>query len=119
MEIVIKETGAVETLLLIDSKTGCDWFNDLVGNHDGFNDDPEYGFANEKDEDGLDTGRFVTSQENFEWWENIVSEMDDLEKRIVNLSEEFGYYKVKDVVMDAGAGNSDLEYYPSIFLLYH
>ena len=114
MEIVIKETGAVETLLLIDSKTGCDWFNDLVGNHDGFNDDPEYGFAKEKDEDGFDTGRFVTSQENFKWWENIVSEMDELEKRIVNLSEEFEYYKVKDVVMDASAGNSDLEYYPSI-----
>ena len=89
MEIVIKETGEVETLLLIDSKTGCDWFNDLVGNHDGFNDDPEYGFAKEKDEDGFDTGRFVTSQENFKWWENIVSEMDELEKRIVNLSEEF------------------------------
>lgn len=114
MEILIKETGAVETLLLIDSKTGCNWFNDLIGNHDGYNDDPEYGFAKEKDEDGLDTGRFVTSQENFEWWQNIVTEMNDLERRIVNLKQEFDYYLVEETVIEAGRGNTDLEYYPSI-----
>ena len=47
----------------------------MVGNHDGYSDDPEYGFAEETDEDGLETGRFVTSQENFDWRENIVSNM--------------------------------------------
>ena len=114
MEIVIKETGAVETLLLIDSKTGCDWFNDLVGNHDGYNDDPEYGFAEEKDEDGLDTGRFVTSQENFDWWENIVSQMDDLERRIENLRMEFGGSRVDWIVMESGSGYVDLENYTDV-----
>lgn len=114
MEIVIKETGAVETLLLIDSKTGCDWFNDLVGNHDGYNDDPEYGFAEEKDEDGLDTGRFVTSQENFDWWENIVSQMDDLERRIENLRMEFGGSRVDWIVMESGGGYVDLENYTDV-----
>jgi hypothetical protein len=114
MEIVIKETGAVETLLLIDSKTGCDWFNDLVGNHDGFGDDPEGKFVKETDEDGLDTGRFVTSQENFDWWEDIVTKMDELERRIINLRQEFDYYLVEETVIEAGRGNTDLEYYPSI-----
>lgn len=111
MEIVIKETGAVETLLLIDSKTGCDWFNDLVGNHDGYNDDPEYGFAVELDEDGLETGRFVTSQENFDWWKDVVSQMDDLERRIENLRMEFGSSRVDWFVIESGSGYSDLEYY--------
>ena len=114
MEIVIKETGAVETLLLIDSKTGCDWFNDLVGNHDGYNDDPEYGFAKEKDEDGLDTGRFVTSQENCDWWENIVSNMEDLERRVENLRMEFGGSRVDWIVMESGSGYVDLENYTDV-----
>lgn len=111
MEIVIKETGAVETLLLIDSKTGCDWFNDLVENHDGFGDDPDGKFVEETDEDGFDTGRFVTSQENFDWWENIVSQMDDLERRIENLRMEFGSSRVDWFVTESGSGHNDLEYY--------
>ena len=114
MEIVIKETGAVETLLLIDSKTGCDWFNDLARNHDGYSDDPEYGFAEETDEDGLETGRFVTSQENFDWWENIVSNMDDLERRIENLRMEFGGSRVDWIVMESGSGYVDLENYTDV-----
>ena len=66
----------------------------MARNHDGYSNDPEYGFAEETDEDGLKTGRFVTSQENFDWWENIVSNMDDLERRIENLRMEFGGSRV-------------------------
>ena len=112
MEIVIKETGEVEELLLIDSKTGCDWFDDLVGNHDGFNDNPEYGFAKEFDEDGYSTGRFVTSQENFYWWEDLVCKMAALEIRIDNLRNEFGSFEVETVLAEAGSGYGDLENYP-------
>ena len=111
MEIVIKETGEVETLSLIDSSTGCDWFNDLVGNHDGFNDNPEYGFAKEFDEDGYSTGRFVTSQENFYWWADIVCQIDNVDNRIDNLKDEFGVERVDEVVYQCNRGNTDLEYY--------
>jgi hypothetical protein len=111
MEIVIKETGAVETLLLIDSKTGCDWFNDLVGNHDGFGDDPECEFVKETDEDGLDTGRYITSKANFEWWEDIVCQIDNVNNRIDNLKNEFGVARVDEVVYQCNYGNTDLEYY--------
>lgn len=111
MEIVIKETGAVETLLLIDSKTGCDWFNDLVGNHDGFGDDPDGKFVKETDEDGLDTGRYITSKDNFYWWEDIVCQIDDVNNRIDNLKNEFGVERVDEVVYQCNYGNTDLEYY--------
>jgi hypothetical protein len=109
MEIVIKETGTVETLSLIDS--GCDWFNDLVGNHDGFNDDPECGFAEETDEYGLTTGRYITSKDNFEWWEDIVCQINDVNNRIDNLKDEFGVERVDEVVYQCNRGNTDLEYY--------
>ena len=111
MEIVIKETGAVETLLLIDSSTGCDGFNDLVGNHDGYNDDPEYGFAEENDEYGLTTGRYITSKDNFEWWEDIVCLIDDVNNRIDNLKDDFGVERVDEVVYQCNRGNTDLEHY--------
>ena len=86
----------------------------MVGNHDGYSDDPEYGFAEETDEDGLETGRFVTSQENFDWWENIVSNMDDLERRIENLRMEFGGSRVDWIVMESGSGYVDLENYTDV-----
>ena len=111
MEIVIKETGVVETLLLIDNSTGCDCFNDLVGNHDGFNDDPECGFAKEKDEDGFYTGRYITSKDNFEWWEDIVCQIDNVNNRIDNLKDEFEVARVDEVVYQCNYGNTDLEYY--------
>ena len=111
MEIVIKETGAIETLLLIDNSTGCDWLNDLVGNHDGFNDDPECGFAEETDEYGLTTGRYITSKDNFEWWEDIVCQIDDVNNRIDNLKDEFGVERVDEAVYQCNRGNTDLEYY--------
>lgn len=86
----------------------------MVGNHDRYSDDPEYGFAEETDEDGLETGRFVTSQENFDWWENIVSNMDDLERRIENLRMEFGGSRVDWIVMESGSGYVDLENYTDV-----
>lgn len=111
MEIVIKETGAVETLLLIDSSTGCDWFDDLVGNHDGFGDDSEFQFVKETDEDGLYTGRYITSEANFEWWEDIVCQINNVDNRIDNLKNEFGVERVDEVVYQCNYGNTDLEYY--------
>ena len=111
MKIIIKETGAVETLNLIDSQSGCNWIADLVGNHDGFGDDPEKGFVKEFDEDGYCTGRYITSQANFCWWKEVVSGLNDVNTRISNLKAIVGTDCVDEIVYAANYDNSDLEYY--------
>ena len=100
MNILILETGAIETLNVTDPKTGVDYIADFVGNADGIG-------ADENDVDGkfvkienlsedyragdydidfsqYDANDYVTSKGNFEWWSDVVSaeqEMQDLTQK--------------------------------------
>lgn len=118
MEIIIKETGLIEELSIIDSKTGFDWICDLIGNHDGFGEDIDCQFVRELDEDGCWTGRCITSQENFYWWDCVVTQIEEVEERIEKLKDEFGFERVESVVCEANYGNSDLEDYAAVLHQY-
>lgn len=64
MDVKIIETGETGHLSIIDTETGVNWINDLMGNHGEL---PE----TETDEDGWDTGFYLMSQEDFDWWADL------------------------------------------------
>ena len=100
MKLFIKETGAIETLAIIDPKTNCDYIFDFVGNTGAF--DREF---EETDEENAD---FAISQADYDWWAKVVAENQALEYRIADLAAEHGYGRVMDAVMSI---SSDLEDY--------
>lgn len=118
MEIIIKETGLIEELLIIDRKTGCDWIGDLIGSHDAFGEDVDGEFVKELNEDGRWTGRCITGQENFNWWVDVVTQIEDVHERIEKLEDEFGCERVMDVVCEANYDNSDLDGYAAVLHQY-
>ena len=100
MKLYIKETGKIETLSIIDPKTGCDYIFDFVGNTGAF--DREF---EKTDNENVD---FAISQADYDWWAKVVADNQALDYRIAELVAEHGYDRVMDAVMDS---SSDLEYY--------
>lgn len=100
MKLYIKETGKIETLSIIDPKTGCDYIFDFVGNTGAF--DREF---KKTDNENVD---FAISQADYNWWEKVVADNQALENRIAELAAEHGYGRVMDAVTST---NSDLEDY--------
>lgn len=110
MRIIIKETGEEKCLSLIDHQTGCDWVADFIGNtgaigYPGQNDasiniwfDPE-------------TEAFFADSENFTWWENVVSEMQEFENKKYDLAHKYGIDAVHDAIGDSML--CDIEYQAS------
>lgn len=99
MELYIKDTGAIETLAIIDPKTGCDYIFDFVGNTGAF--DREFEATDENAD-------FAISQADYDWWAKVVADNQALEYRIAELAAEHGYDHVMDVVTSI---SSDLEDY--------
>ena len=98
MKLYIKESGSIETLSIIDPKTGCDYIFDFVGNTG----------ALEREFEKTDKADFVVNQADYDWWAKVVADNQALEFRIAELVEECGY----DRVMTALQGVScDLEDY--------
>ena len=100
MKLYIKETGAIETLAIIDPKTGCDYIFDFVGNTGAF--DREFEATDNENAD------FAISQADYDWWVEVVADNQALEYRIAELAAEHGYDRVMDVVASI---SSDLEDY--------
>ena len=98
MKLYIKETGKIETLSIIDPKTGCDYIFDFVGNTGAF--DREFEKTDNENAD------FAISQADYDWWAKVVADNQALDYRIADLVAKHGYDRVMDAVMDA---SSDLE----------
>ena len=103
MKVIIKETGRRETLTLIDHKSGCDWVQDLIGNHDALGSQ----FCKNEEQDAWEV-----SQEDYDWRESVIAKMQALDNRIERISQMDTQKNVYEVV--AFAGCSDLEYYIDI-----
>ena len=99
MKLFIKETSAIETLSIIDPRTGCDYIFDFVGNTGAF--DHEFETTDENAD-------FAISQADYDWWTKVVADNQALEYRIAELASEHGYDRVMDVVTSI---SSDLEDY--------
>lgn len=97
MKIIIKETGATETLSIIDPVSGVDYIADFVGNTGAFIDGQF--FDNDNDE-------LSCTQDTFDWWSRVVDENQELNYRIQDLIKEHGQDAIYDAI--AGAGDVDL-----------
>ncbi|MDD5330220.1 MAG: hypothetical protein PHX38_09460 [Sulfuricella sp.] len=99
MKIIIKETSAVETLSIIDPKSGVDYIYDFIGNAGALIDGQ---FEWDEDRDA-----YVCDQETFDWWDTVVTANQSLEDRIHELVHERGFETVYAVIH--AAGSVDLE----------
>ncbi len=120
MRVKIVETGKIKTLAIIDPKSKCNWIKDLVGNSNGFGQNTEDKFV-QVDEGDHD---FVTSQENYDWWYELIINMNKADE-----AEEDTRKKIEEAYMDdeetlrekiekfdreiCDACDTDLEYQPS------
>ena len=95
MDIIIKETAAVETLSIIDPDSGIDYISDFVGNAGGF--------ADGQFEWDEELGAYVCAQDRFDWWDAVVAANQALEDRIHDLVQEHGAEKVYAAIHDAGS----------------
>lgn len=75
MNITIIETGNKETLSIIDPKSGMDWANDLLGNHNAA---PEYDEA---------TDSYFMSQEDFCWWSDLINRYQAADDRFYEIAK--------------------------------
>ena len=100
MQVIIKETGNRETLTLIDHKSGCDWVQDLIGDHDALG--RQFVFNAEQD-------AWEVSQADYDWWARVIFRMQKLDDRIERISQMDTDKNVYDVILFAG--DPDLEYH--------
>ena len=100
MEITIIETGEREKLSIIDRKSGCDWTNDLLGNHNAL---PDY-----NDDDGT----YHMSQDSYDWWDDLIDKYqlaDDRYNAILQNLESADHDNLISACQDI---NCDLEDLP-------
>lgn len=106
MEIKIKETGKIEELNLVDPRSGVDWIGDLMGNHDAT---PE----TEIDDDGDETGYYLMSQEDFNWWEDLTERYQKADDRFYRLIKEVNDLQREELLQAQHSECCcDLENYP-------
>jgi hypothetical protein len=102
MKVRIIETGKDEELSIIDPKTGMDWINDLMGNHDAL---PEY------DEEA---DRHLMNQEDLDWWADLVERYQTADDRLyeIIMGIEDEWRILQSFMDDVHSINCDLENYP-------
>lgn len=91
--------GSKKELDLINPENGANWISDFIGNTGAF-EDGTFTYDEEKD-------AYIVSQDDYEWWEGIVRQQEELDERIYELKQEHGSEAVSEVVKDAA--DTDLE----------
>ena len=99
MQVKVIETGEVKTLRLIDPDSGVDFVQDFVGNGGGF-ENKDFVYNHEDDV-------FEVTAQAFGWWNQVISDQQELVYRIDELKEEHGSDAVNEVLYSVGG--HDLE----------
>lgn len=99
MQVKVIETGDVKTLRLIDPDSGVDFVQDFVGNGGGF-ENKDFVYNHEDDV-------FEATAQAFSWWNQVISDQQELVDRISELKEEHGSDAVNEVL--ESVGGHDLE----------
>lgn len=99
MQVKVIETGDVKTLRLIDPDSGVDFVQDFVGNGGGF-ENKDFVYNHEDDV-------FEATAQAFNWWNQVISDQQELVDRISELKEEHGSDAVNEVL--ESVGGHDLE----------
>ena len=98
MKVKVIETGKIDILELRNAN-GQDNLADIIGNQDCFGDDTSYQFSREWDEEEGDEV-YLTSQENYEWWVDMIDLLEQEQVLIDELKEEHGIEAVYAVIAD-------------------
>ena len=103
MEIKIIETGKMVNLNIIDPRSGCNWINDLMGNHGEL---PPY------DEDN---NYYIMSQDDYNWWHDLTTAYQKADYRYDSLTDVLMGDEYLNLVNDyQNLSYNDLEDYPSV-----
>lgn len=89
MKFIINETGKIEDLTIIDTKTGTDWSNDLIGNSGAIGAYIHY-------DDAADAYRI--NQEDFNWWSEYISMYERYQEELDTLRDQYGADAVNDII---------------------
>lgn len=87
-----------EKTLEMRAANGIDWSADFIA-------------TGEQDWECDDDGRYIVTQEDFEWWENMITEWQYMESIIADYKDQFDRDEVDQVVNDT-VGGYDLENQP-------
>jgi len=103
-KIKITETGEIKTLSIKDPN-GIDWTNDCIGNADAL-----HGYDEE-------TNSYEMSQEDFEWWENYLSNLESDEEKLFEYKNNFDYDsdKIYDIINEEFTGVNDYGDHHSVY----
>lgn len=96
MEFIINGTNERKELHYIDARTGVDCINDVIGNSGAIGDYITY------DEDA---GVYRINQEDYEWWDEYITQAQEDAEELARLREEFdqrdeytGQYAIDGIV---------------------
>ena len=85
MDVKILGTNEVVTLSIIDPSTGVNYVADLIGNNNGYADNPNTGISYNED-----TGEYVTSRVNVEWWQDIINDLEAVNDLVAETADKLG-----------------------------
>lgn len=91
--------GKMESLSMIDPKTGTDFVKDFIGNYGALS-DGQFTWNEE-------IGAFEADQETFNWWNKVISDQIKLDERVTELKDKNDSEEVDRVVNEAS--DVDLE----------
>ena len=95
MQIIIDDTSEIETLSIIDPKTGVDYIADFIGNTGALSDGQ---FCWDQDRNV-----YICDQDTFNWWSTVVTANQALDYRINDLEQEHGSDAVYQVIQAVGS----------------
>lgn len=100
MKVKIKESGNIESLSIIDPRTGCCCIKDLILKNECYSD-----FVHDEERDV-----WSCDQETFEWWSEHIRATEQAYQLVRIMREEFGSEAIDRVVGKAceGLGFNDL-----------
>lgn len=86
--------GQVKSLEMRD-ENGIDWSADLIGG-------TSHGMARD------DEGNYIATQEDFEWWEKMITEYQAMESVIKQYKDKYGTDEVDEWLQQSAAFDVDL-----------
>ena len=85
MKVKAIETSKIYNLSVIDAKTNTDYIADLIGQYNGYSDNPEDGiYYNDATEE------YESSIANIEYWIDVTRDIEEVERMIDNASMKLG-----------------------------
>lgn len=94
MQVRIIGTNIVESLNIIDPKTGCCYVTDYIGNMGAFSD----GQFTKAEDDVMEC-----SQETYDWWADQIARQSAADQRAADLAKEHGSERVYSVLANVGS----------------